>query len=351
MTRNMQKILLLLVVAGLLLTMQPALLSCSHDSPDATNGSEAEGPNSHQQDQLTIVATVFAAYDFARTITQDLAEVKLLLPPGTEPHSFEPSPMDIMLLNSTDVLICAGGESDAWIERIVSSLSNPNLVVLRMTDMVVTITFDEQDESHTGSANPSAHTGSSNPADATSSQADAAETEIDEHVWTSLRNAEVIVEECAEAFALLDPVNEGAFHTNANSLIAQLQELDESIVEIVATASRDTIVFGDRFPFRYFVEDYGLSWFAAYSGCSTAVETNPQTIISLVDTVAAEGIPVVFYLELSDQRIASTIAAETGAQILPFESAHTVTRNEFEAGITYLDIMRANAKNLEIALN
>ena len=337
MKKSIVKRTFILLLVGLMSFLSLGTFSCTSFEP-ATELAVQSSTDSRPP--LKIVASVFAAYDFCRTITGAMADVTLLVPPGTEAHSFEPSPADIMLLNSADVFLCAGGDSDAWLDQIVSSLDNPHLLVLRMTDMVATETVSEPDNAAVSSEQ-----------EASSALLQGADQEIDEHVWTSLRKSQTIVATCADTFAQLDPAHASIFQANAQTFIGELKQLDNQITSIVQHAKRKTIVVGDRFPFRYFAEDYGLSWYAAFPGCSTAVDTSRATMMSLINTIRGQDIPVVFYIELSDQRIARTISEETGAVPLCLNSMHTVSRNDFEAGVTYLDLMRANAKNLEVALN
>jgi zinc transport system substrate-binding protein len=173
----------------------------------------------------------------------------------------------------------------------------------------------------------------------------------DEHIWTCPRNAIVIVEELTNVLAEKDPKNADFFRANAAELIEQLHELDRNFVEAVANGARNTIVFGDRFPFRYFVETYGLTHVAAFDGCCVETQVSPATIASLITLVRDENIPVVFYIELSNRAIATTIADDTDATLLELHSAHNVNLADFNAGITYLEIMNQNLENLIIALN
>lgn len=314
----------------------------------ACNGTASSGASSGTVDsgQLKIVASIFAPYDFARTIVDNEADVSMLVPPGAETHSFEPTPADIIMLNEADVLIYVGGESDAWLEKIIASLDNPDLVLIQLTDLVDAVfeeTLEGMDTSGEEAADPAAD------ADAAADEQNT--REIDEHVWTSLRNAQVIVSSLAESFSTLDAEHAKTYIKNAEAYNAQLASLDERISTIVENGQRTTLVFGDRFPFRYFADDYGLECYAAFPGCSTAVDTSPKTITFLINKVVDEDIPVVFFRELSDERIAHTIAEETGAQTLCLHSAHNISKDDMAAGATYLSLMEQNALNLEVALS
>ncbi|MDR1358413.1 MAG: metal ABC transporter substrate-binding protein [Coriobacteriales bacterium] len=334
-TRRLSRLLL----AALLVLLPLAAVGCGGSGPPE-QGTSGTSPASGTPDGLVIVASIFAPYDFARTIAGEVAEVSMLVPPGAETHSFEPSPQDIILLNTADVFIYVGGESDAWLEKIVASLDNPGLTLVRMTDLVQTVEEEELEGVVELEEEPGEE-----------AEEEGAGPEIDEHVWTSLRNAETIVSSLANTFSELDSGHAELFQANAEQLNDELGALDTRMTEIVRNAQRSTVVFGDRFPIRYFVDDYGLSYYAAFPGCSTAVDTSPATIAFLVDTVKEQNIPVVFYIELSDQRIARSIAEETGAQTLLFHSVHNISKEDMEAGATYVGLMQANADNLEVALN
>ena len=177
------------------------------------------------------------------------------------------------------------------------------------------------------------------------------EHHYDEHVWTSPRNAILIVEALTDVLSELDPDNAEFFRANALAYITELEELDRAIAEVVANGVRTTLVFGDRFPFRYFTDAYGLTYFAAFTGCSAETQASPATIAFLIEKIQAEDIPVVLHVELSNQMIANVIAEATGARLLEMHSLHNVSHAEFEAGATYLELMWRNVETLREALN
>jgi zinc transport system substrate-binding protein len=176
------------------------------------------------------------------------------------------------------------------------------------------------------------------------------ETAYDEHVWTSPQNAILIVKAINTALCEADPANADFYRQNTAEYIEELAKLDTAFKEVVAVAKRKTIVFADRFPFRYFADAYGLSYFAAFPGCSTETEPSAATVAFLIDKIKAEKIPVVFYLELSNQRMADTIGGETGAKKLLLHACHNISKKDFDAGLGYLDLMRGNVENLREAL-
>lgn len=274
--------------------------------------------------KIKIVATIFPYYDFARNIAGDKAEVKMLLSPGNEPHSYDPSPSDIVAIENSDIFIYNGGESDEWVDGVLESLQNSDLRVLKMIDFVDAL--NEQETDHTSGE------------------------ELDEHIWTSIRNAQKLSKIISETLQDIDAQNSDYYSDNELIYTQLLSNIDSQIESIVENSSRKTVVFGDRFPFLYFVNDYGLNYECAFPGCSSETEPSIATVRRLIDFVKDESIPVVFYLEFSNGKTADLIAEDTGAKTLELCSCHNVTKEQFENGISYIALMQQNAKNLEEAL-
>ncbi len=285
--------------------------------------------------KLRIVTTIFPAYDFAREIVGDTADISMLLPPGTESHSFEPSPADMIAVENCDLFIYNGGESDAWVDTLLENKGTSNYRVLRMmecVDVVEEKSIEGIDEIHQ-------HGGEGMTA------------EYDEHVWTAPQNAIKITKAIAMAMMDLDPIHSQTYQENLFRYSKELEDLDGEFREIVASASRTTMIFGDRFPFRYFAEAYRLDYRAAFPGCSSETEPSVKTVAYLVDKIRKEKIPNVFYIEFSNQKIAKMLQVETGAVPLLFHSCHNLSKEEMERGDTYLSLMRLNAENLKEALS
>lgn len=279
---------------------------------------------------LTLVAVNFPAYDFARQIAGEHADVRLLLPPGSESHSYEPTPQDIISIQDADLFLYTGGESDHWVEEILLSMGENAPLAFRMMDCVTALTEEtsaSMEHSHEDSP------------------------EMDEHVWTSPQNVVLIADELRRVLCELAPDASQAFDSSYADYAAQLNELDAAFEKVVAGGRRDIIVFGDRFPFRYFAASYNLRYDAAFPGCSEDSEPSARTVISLVDEVRSEGVPVVFYLEFSSRKTADIIAEETGAKPLLFHSCHNVSADELENGATYLSLMWGNVEALREALS
>jgi len=286
------------------------------------------------QGKLNVVSVIFPSYDFVRVIASDRVNLVMLLPPGAESHSYEPSPRDIITIEKSDLFIYPGGENYAWADRILDSMDSPakKTKALQLMDMVDTVKEEEQVEGMQADADTD-----TGPA-------------YDEHVWTSPKNAKSIVAGLAQALCALDPANADFYRENAGDYSERLDELDALFRSIVDGAKRKTIVFGDRFPFRYFTDAYGLKYYAAFPGCSTETEPSAATLAFLINKIKSENIPVVFYIELSNEKMADTISEATGAKKLLLHSCHNVTRKDFENGVSYLDIQKMNAEHLKEAL-
>jgi zinc transport system substrate-binding protein len=281
--------------------------------------------------KITITATIFPQYDFVRAVAKDKVNLSMLLPPASESHSFEPTPKDIITIQNSDIFIYVGGESDEWVNRILESMDTRNMTIISLMDIVDVVEeevvegMEEEAEEEEGVA-------------------------YDEHVWTSPQNAVRIVQALTETLCKTDAVNADLYSQNGENYIAELRDLDAAFQTVVDNANRKTIVFGDRFPFRYFADAYGLSYFAAFPGCSTETECSAATIAFLINKIKAEKIPVVFHIELGNERMADTIAEETGAEKLLLHACHNISKKDFEDGVTYVDFMRQNVENLRKAL-
>lgn len=313
----MKKITALILAAVLALTV---LCACSKDENESTSDGK-----------LNIIATIFPSYDFARQVGGDNADVTMLLKPGTESHSYDPSPQDIIRIQNCDLFIYTGGESDEWVNEILSSGGKQPKKVIALMDCVDTV----REETVEGMQ---------------SNEKEGETIEYDEHVWTSPINAITISKKITEDLIELDPKNEKQYKENENKYSMELSALSDSFAKTVEEGKRKVIVFGDRFPFRYFADEYGLSYYAAFPGCSSETEPSAATISFLIDKVKEKNIPVVFTIEFSDGKVADTICSETGAKKLSFHSCHNVTKEMFDSGITYVQLMRENLKNLKEAL-
>lgn len=287
-------------------------------------GCTAQPEKPHDETKLQIVCTSFPAYDFAREIADDRAELTLLIKPGSEVHSYEPTPKDMIRIQESDLFICNGGESEQWAKTLIT----PELNTIYMMDCVDTV-----EESADGIYN-----------------AEDGEPELDEHVWTSPLNAIKISEEICNVLCKLDTDNAEAYKTNFTAYKAQLMALDREFRQVIKNSGKHTLVFADRFPMRYFALEYGLDCYAAFPGCSSETEPSAKTVAYLIDRVREDKIPAVLYMEFSNQKMADVICEDTGCKKLPFYSAHSVSAEQFEQGVSYLDLMRINLNSLKEAL-
>lgn len=278
--------------------------------------------------KLQIVCTSFPAYDFAREIAGDRCELTLLIKPGSEVHSYEPTPKDVIRIQSADLFICNGGESEEWVEELASNCGR----ILYMMDCVETVAEQVQEGMYVRG------------------EEEGEEEELDEHVWTSPVNAKLISEAICRELCEISPDDAEEYNSRLEAYSAQLMELDSQLRQTVENARSKTLVFADRFPMRYFTKEYGLEYFAAFPGCSSETEPSAKTVAFLIDRVREEKLPAVLYMEFSNEKMADVICEDTGCVKLPFYSAHNITAQQFEDGVTYLELMRINLETLKEAL-
>ena len=280
-----------------------------------------------------IVATVFPAYDFARSAAGELADVTLLLPPGAESHSYEPTPADILRVQRCDLFIYLGGESDAWVDTILSAIE-PRGDVLRMIDCVDLLEEETVEGMQGGHDHEEGHDHLGEV------------LSMDEHVWTAPRNAAAVTRIIGQRLALLDRSNGEAYAAGAEAYALELEELDRDFAAFFDTLPDRTIVFGDRFPLLYFAEAYDLDYYAAFPGCGAQTEPSAATVAFLTRKVREEGLPAIWYIEFSNHLVADSIAEAAGVETAQFHTCHNVSRADLEAGATCLSLMRANLEAL-----
>lgn len=308
----------------------------------------AEAKTTEETDKkLNIVTTIFPEYDWTRAILGDRADdvnLTMLLDNGTDLHSFQPAVKDIMKVSSCDLLIYVGGESDQWIEDALESAQNKDMKTINLMEVLGdSIKEEETVEGMQESDHDHDH-----------DHEDEEEKEYDEHVWTSMRNAEVICDAIAATLEEMDPENKEIYQSNAETYKEKLSALDEEYQETVDSAKQKTLIFADRFPFRYLVDDYGLNYYAAFSGCSAESEASFKTVTFLAGKVDELGVKSVLTMEKSDDRIAQTVIENTKAKdqkILQLNSMQSITSEEIADGATYLSVMEDNLGVLKEALN
>ena len=337
--------------------------------------------------KLKVAVTLFPYYDFVRQIAGDQVDLQMVIPAGMDSHSFEPTPADIRTIQHADVLISNGGTMEHWLDETLAALDTTSMTIVTMMDYVDTVEEEivegmedadhDHDHAHVHAADdhdhsnetPDEHAAHAHEADdydhsgetpeehaAHAHEADdhdyvdhdghEEEIEYDEHIWTSPVNAMKLVDVIGDTLAQADPAHADIYHQGAASYKKELEEIDAGFREVCANRKRSMIVMGDKFPFRYLADEYQLDYRAAFSGCSSDTEPSAKTIAYLIDKVKEEQIPAVYYLELSSHRVAEIIGEETGAEPLLLHSCHNVTRAQFDAGVTYVQLMRQNIENL-----
>lgn len=302
--------------------------------------------------KLKVAATLFPYYDFVRQVAGDQVELSLVIPAGMDSHSFEPTPRDIRTMQEADVIIANGGAMEHWVDQVVDSFDREDQTVVIMMDHVDAVEEEiVEGMEHSDEGHGHVHVHEDGEEDGHLEEDESQyEIEYDEHIWTSPVNAMRMVDVIAETLAERDPDHGAMYQAGAAAYLEELERLDKEFREVRDSAVHDMIVMGDKFPLRYFADTYGLRYRAAFSGCSSDTEPSARTIAYLIDKVKEEGLPVIYYLELSSHRVAEIIGEETGAVPLLFHSCHNVTRRQFEEGVTYLELMEQNVKNLREGL-
>ena len=283
--------------------------------------------------KLKIISTVFPPYDLARQIAGDNAEISILLPPGSEIHNYEPSAKDMIAIRNCDIFLYIGGENEQWAEKLINSNDTENVTAVKLIDYVPTLSEDEDEHDHDHD-HEHEH-----------------EHETDEHIWTSPKNAQLMLSAVYDAICKVDPSDKQTYTKNKDAYAKQLSDLDDAYRSAVDNAKNKTIVLADKFPFRYLAHEYGLEFSAAFAACSDESEPGVSTMIKLTKTIKENNIPAVYYLEFSSTKIADTLCDETEATKLMLHSCHNVSKQDIENNVSYVDLMKQNLENLKLTLN
>lgn len=305
-------------------------------------GKKNDTANADKTDKLKVVTTIFPEYDWVKEILGEKAgdaEITMLLDKGGDLHSYQPTADDIIKISDCDLFIYVGGESDGWVEDALKEATNKEMQVINLLDMLGEQVKEEEVVEGM---------------EAEEESEDEDEPEYDEHVWLSLKNAETLCNAIADALEEIDPANKDAYAANAASYLEKLAALDGEYQTMVDNAARKTVLFGDRFPFRYLVDDYGLSYYAAFAGCSAETEASFETISFLAGKVDELELPCVLTIEGAQHKIAETIVQNSAAKnqsILTLDSMQSTTSTDVANGTTYLSMMESNLDVLKQALN
>ena len=317
MMKLKRKLLAVITAAATVLS----LCACSSESSYSNSDSG----------KLKIISTVFPPYDLARQIAGDNAEISILLPPGSEIHNYEPSAKDMIAIRNCDIFLYIGGENEQWAEKLINSNDTENVTAVKLIDYVPTLSEDEDEHDHD---HDHEH-----------------EHETDEHIWTSPKNAQLMLSAVYDAICKVDPSGKQTYTKNKDAYAKQLSDLDNAYRSAVDNAKNKTIVLADKFPFRYLAHEYGLEFSAAFAACSDESEPGVSTMIKLTKTIKENNIPAVYYLEFSSTKIADTLCDETGATKLMLHSCHNVSKQDIENNVSYVDLMKQNLENLKLTLN
>ncbi|MBR0141343.1 MAG: zinc ABC transporter substrate-binding protein [Ruminococcus sp.] len=303
-------------------------VSCFTGCSERTNSANA----AEKTEKLSIVCTVFPEYDWIRTILgehQDEVNVTYLLANGNDMHSFQPTADDIIKISSCDIFVCTGGESEEWTQDVLESAVNKDMKVVNLLDVLGDSAKEEELKDGMQGEEES----------------EEEEVEYDEHVWLSLRNAEVFCEAIENTLSSADPANSQDYKKNLESYTAELEKLDSEFEELFNSCGQKTLVFADRFPFRYFTEDYGLDYYAAFSGCSADTEASFDTITFLANKIEELDCNAVFEIETSDGSVAKAVvnnSKNNDCDIVRLNSIQSVKKSDVENGATYLSLMNEN---------
>lgn len=311
----------------------------------ASSGAASSVPeeDSAAEQRYSVVCTIFPAYDWMRQILGERTEqvdLTLLLDNGVDLHNYQPTAEDIVTIGSCDLFVYVGGESDEWVEDALKEATNPKMKVVNLLESIGDQAKEEELVEGMEGEEEEAGEEEEGP-------------EYDEHVWLSLRNARTLTQILTDAMKEIDSANAEGYQSNCDRYTAQLSRLDEEYQAAVEGASVKTLLFGDRFPFRYLVDDYGLKYYAAFVGCSAETEASFETVVFLAGKVDELGLKTICTIENSDQRIAQTIidnTAEKNQSILTMDSLQSTTMQDINAGATYLSAMEQNLETLKQAL-
>lgn len=325
MKRKFLLILLLILVISI-----TGCTSSNEVAEEEIKSEETIEPGETIEPRITVITTLFPQYDFAKTIGGELVETSLLLPPGIEAHSFEPTPQDIVGLLKSDLFLYTGELMEPWSKNIVSNLESENILVVDLSKNIHLLELEEGDDH-----------------DHDHSHEDEG---LDPHYWTDPNMAMVMVDTIVEAFTSLDPDNSNIYMSNGEELKNDLVVLDKDIREALSKTKSSTIISGGHFAFGYFAKAYNLEHMSPYSGFSPNAEPSPQSITNLINKIKETNVRAIFFEELIDPKVGRTIVEETGVDLLLLHGTHNVSKDELEKGISYIEIMYQNLENLKLGL-
>ena len=341
--KNISKKIFGLILAGAVL-----ITGCTAKTEKKDKGDNTKG-------KLKIVTTIFPEYDITRAIAKDKVDLELMIKPGVDVHSFTPTPQDIKTVQNSDIFVYGGTEHDKWVENLTKSIDMKNKKVVKLVDGIQQLEEESVDgmkhEHHHDDKKEDEHNHDHKHEKEDEHNHKGEEKELDPHYWTSPKNAIQMVKTITNALVEKDPDNAEFYKENAENYIKQLEGIDKELHDVVNNAKIKQVVIADRFPFRYLFKDLGLEYRALFSGCSVESTASAGQIKKMVDYVKENKIPVVYHIEMGKGELAETVAKNSGAKVKLLHSIHTVTKEDFDKGITYIDLMKQNVEALKEGLN
>ena len=341
--KNISKKIFGLILAGAVL-----ITGCTAKTEKKDKGDNTKG-------KLKVVTTIFPEYDITRAIAKDKVDLELMIKPGVDVHSFTPTPQDIKTVQNSDIFVYGGTEHDKWVENLTKSIDMKNKKVVKLVDGIQQLEEESVDgmkhEHHHDDEKEDEHNHDHKHEKEDEHNHKGEEKELDPHYWTSPKNAIQMVKTITNALVEKDPDNAEFYKENAKNYIKQLEGVDKELHDVVDNAKIKKVVIADRFPFRYLFKDLGLEYRALFSGCSVESTASAGQIKKMVDYVKENKIPVVYHIEMGKGELAETVAKNSGAKVKLLHSIHTVTKEDFDKGVTYIDLMKQNVEALKEGLN
>ena len=334
---------------GLILAGAVLITGCTAKTEKKDKGDNTKG-------KLKVVTTIFPEYDITRAIAKDKVDLELMIKPGVDVHSFTPTPQDIKTVQNSNIFVYGGTEHDKWVENLTKSIDMKNKKVVKLVDGIQQLEEESVDgmkhEHHHDDEKEDEHNHNhEHEKEDEHDHKDESEKELDPHYWTSPKNAIQMVKTITNALVEKDSDNAEFYKENAKNYIKQLEGVDKELHDVVDNAKIKKVVIADRFPFRYLFKDLGLEYRALFSGCSVESTASAGQIKKMVDYVKENKIPVVYHIEMGKGELAETVAKNSGAKVKLLHSIHTVTKEDFDKGITYIDLMKQNVEALKEGLN
>lgn len=344
--KNISKKIFGLILAGAVL-----ITGCTAKTEKKDKGDNTKG-------KLKVVTTIFPEYDITRAIAKDKVDLELMIKPGVDVHSFTPTPQDIKTVQNSDIFVYGGTEHDKWVENLTKSIDMKNKKVVKLVDGIQQLEEESVDgmkhEHHHDDEKEDEHNHDHKHEKEEKHSHDhenESDKELDPHYWTSPKNAIQMAKTVTNALVEKDPGNAEFYKENAKNYIKQLEDVDKELHDVVDKAKIKKVVIADRFPFRYLFKDLGLEYRALFSGCSVESTASAGQIKKMVDYVKENKIPVVYHIEMGKGELAETVAKNSRAKVKLLHSIHTVTKEDFDKGTTYIDLMKQNVEALKEGLN